>query len=68
MWLARACINVNVNIDQARRHVQSSGVNDFKGLRRIDALGHRGDLTVANSDVAHSVDIILRVDQVAAPE
>jgi hypothetical protein len=57
-----------VDIDQSGHDVEAVHVHDLENLRRIDVRSHRGDLAVANRDVAHAIDFIFPIDDVPAFE
>ena len=63
---AGAGVDMNVNVDQARRHIQTGCVHHFEGAGRIDVRRHRGNLAVANRDVANRAHLVLGVNDVTA--
>ena len=64
--LACARVDVNVNIDQSRGHVESGDIHHLVGFGRVDRGRHLGDFSVLDRDIANGVDLVLSVDYVAA--
>ena len=64
--LHQARIDVDVDIDQARRDVKAGGVHGLDGARCRDVGGDGGDFAVLDRDVAHGAELVLAVDDVAA--
>ena len=64
--LAGSGEDVHVDIDQARRDVETGDVDYFESFGGIDSRSDSRDLAVADGDVAHGVDVVLGVDDAAA--
>ena len=63
---AGAGIDVDVNIDEAGGDVKPGSIHCLVRARRGDFAFDGGDFAVAHGDVAHGVDAVLAVDDVAA--
>ena len=62
---ARARIDVDVNVDEARRDIQAVEVDHLRGGRRGDVLFDGGDQAFRDRHVPRLVDVVLRIDDVA---
>ena len=59
---------MDVDVNEPRRDVEAVARNDFLSLRRVDDWGHAGDLTTSDGDVHFAVDVVFRIQDVAALE
>jgi len=55
-----------MQIDQARRDIESGDIDDLARLCRGDIGGDGRDQAIADGHVAHGADLVLRVDDVGA--
>ncbi len=60
--------DVDVDVDQAGRHVEPRRVHDLERLPRWDALLDRGDLPSRDGHVAHGAQAAGGIDHVPVPE
>ena len=60
--------DVYVQINQARRHVHSLYIHRAQRLPGGDVRPNRRNFAVTDADVAYSIDVVPRVDDVAALE
>ena len=60
--LARSRVNVNMNIDQPRRHEKPGDIHGFERGGRVDRGFHGRDLALRDGDVANRADLVSRVD------
>src|SRR5205085_11881193 len=61
----QALVNVNVNVDETRRHVQPGRIDGFQRARGRDVGCKGGNLSVLDPDIAYGAEIILAIDYVA---
>ena len=57
-----------MEIDQARRDVESIHIDRLECVLWIEMFGDCSDLSVFYSDVAHGVDVVFVIEDVAALE
>jgi hypothetical protein len=58
--------HVIVNIDEPGSNVEVGDVHDLSGLVRGNIFFHCSDLALENADIAYFIDVIRRVDDMAA--
>src|SRR5262249_14440264 len=59
-------VHVNVNVDEAGRHVQPRRVDDLQRLGGVDVRGNSRHLAVRNRQVANRADVVPGIDDVTA--
>src|SRR5262249_47340640 len=64
--LGEARVDVDVDIDEARSHIPTGGIDGFRGARRRDVCRHGSDLTLLEGDVPNCAEIVLAIDDVTA--
>jgi len=66
--LLRAEEDVRVHVDQPGDDVEALGLDDPHRRRRRDVRRHPCHLAARYGDVHHRIDVVARVDDVAAPD
>ena len=61
-------VGVQVHVDEAGGYEEAAEVDAARGLPRGDLFGYAGNLAVFDTDVAAGVDLVGRIDEVAAFE